>query len=63
VCGRREYTPIKTKQAIQYIKEAWKQVKNQLLLIFWRKAGIINFRFSLTDAETDEPTTLSKKSL
>jgi len=25
----------------------------------WRKAGIINFRFSLTKAETDEHTTLS----
>ena len=50
---------IKTKQAIEYIIEAWKQVKkinyNQLL----EKGGFINFIFSFTEKETDEQTTMS----
>jgi hypothetical protein len=58
VC-RRVYTPIKTKQAIEYIIEAWKKVKKSTIINCWKKAGIINFRFSLTEKETDEHTTLS----
>ena len=43
----REYTPIKTKQAIEYIIEAWKKVKKSTIINCWKKAGIINFRFFL----------------
>jgi hypothetical protein len=53
----REYTPIKTKQAIEYIIEAWKKVKKSTIINFWKKADII--RFSLTEKEKDEHTTLS----
>ena len=31
----REYTPIKTKQAIEYVIEAWKQVKKSTIINCW----------------------------
>ena len=33
--------------------------KKSTIINCWKKAGIINFRFSLTEKETDEHTTLS----
>jgi hypothetical protein len=61
LCAReeREYTHIKTKQAIENIIEAWKQVKKSTIINCWRKAGIINFRFSLSDKDTEEHIAIS----
>jgi hypothetical protein len=57
--GERIYTYQDTKQAIEYIIEMWKKVKKSTIINCWKKAGIINFRFSLTEKETDEHTKLS----
>jgi hypothetical protein len=61
LCAReeREYTHIKTKQAIENIIEAWKQVKKSTIINCWRKAVIINFRFSLSDKDTEEHIAIS----
>jgi hypothetical protein len=61
LCAReeREYTPIKTKKAIENIIEAWKQVEKSTIINCWRKAGIINFRFSLSDKDTEEHIAIS----
>jgi hypothetical protein len=40
---RERYTPIKTKQAIENINRC---AKKSLIINRWRKASIINFRFS-----------------
>jgi hypothetical protein len=41
--------PIKTKQAIENIIEALKKIKKSTFINCWRKAGIINFRFSFSE--------------